>query len=287
MRRLLHTWMMRAGLLFLSATTIALGAEARQRPIEEFVDAQGRVAIPGPPGGLTEPPIGNILAWMKWLPSDDCATTPGLRRAAKVDFAALADRYLASKGLPTFGTSYDGSITERPVEGGAIVSVRLHTRNAPAWVRENPWMDANCDGFYSTGDSIGATAWVFGSNAAQLAAGASPSLVDAEFHLVFFSPAMGAPMPDLVQFSIDPVYLNKRIYISIAAHGDGLLAAGAPLAGLGEPGDPAALVIRQVGLLETYANLPDAADQPQGHEGIWSNAGYPAEVVEIKPIGGP
>lgn len=262
-------------------------AQARQRSIDEFVNAQGRVPIPGPPGGLTEPPIGNILAWMKWIRSEDCATTPGLRRAAKVDFAGLADRYLASKGLPTLGTTYDGSITERPVDGGAIVSVRLHTRNAPAWVRDNPWLDANCDGYNSAGDKIGATSWLFGSNAAQLAAGGTPALVDVEFHLVFLSPAMGAPMPDLVQFSIDPVYLNKRIYVSIAAHGVGELAAGAALAGLGEPGDPAELVLKQVGLLETYADLPDAAEQPQGHPGIWSNGGWPAEVLNVRPIGAP
>lgn len=251
-------------------------AQARQRPISDFVEAQGTYCggpLAGFPGCKVEGPVGNLIAFQKYV--------DGYRRFVRVDFPGLLDRYLASQGRPTVGTTWSGGITERPLDDGtAMVSVTLHTQNAPAWVRYNAWIDDG-DGRWGPGDSLGPSRWAWGANAAQLAAGAAPSLVDVEFKLVFISPAMGAPMPDLYRFMFDPPYVGKRLYLSITARGTGLLAADAAALGLGEPGDPADLLLHQVGLLETYANLPDAAD-PGNDSGIFNNAGWPAELLELK-----
>lgn len=256
-------------------------AQARQRSIDEFVTAQGTYCggpLPTFRDCMVEWPVGNLIAFQKYV--------DGYRRFVRVDFPGLVDRYLASAGRTPFGTTWSGSITERPLQDGtAIVSVRLLTQNAPAWVRYNAWID-NGDGRWGPGDSLSASSkWAWGANAAKLAAGADPSLVDAEFKLVFVNPSMGAPMPDLYQFLFDPRYVGKRLYISITAHGAGTLAANAAELGLGAPGDPADLLLHQVGLLEVYANLPDAAD-PGNFGGIFNNGGWPAELLEIKPISG-
>lgn len=255
-------------------------AAARQRPIEEFVDAQGTYCggpLVGFPDCKAEGPIGNLVAWQKYV--------DGYRRFVRVDFPALTDRYLVSQGMPALGTTYYGNITERPLpDGTAQVSVRLHTRNAPAWLRYNVWNDNDQNGAWSSGDTLGATFWAWGANAAQLAAGAAPALVDVEFKIVFVNPAMGAAMPDLYQFYFDPVYVGKRLYLSITARGAGELAAGAAALGLGAPGDPADLLLHQVGLLEVYANLPEEAGQPGNDGGIFNNAGWPVELLEVKPL---
>jgi hypothetical protein len=277
-------WIASSAALVLAAAAPAVRADdsaaARQRPIEEFVDAQGTYCG-GPlvnyPGCKAEGPIGNLIAFQKYV--------AGYRRFVRVDFPALTDRYLASEGLPTLGTTYYGSITEQPLpDGTAHVSVRLHTQNAPAWLRYNVWNDNDQNGVWSAGDTLGATFWAWGANAAQLATGSAPSLLDVEFKIVFINPAMGAPMPDLFQFYFDPVYVGKRLYLSITAKGAGELAADAAALGLGEPGDPADLRLHQVGLPEVYANLPEEAGQPGHTGGIFNNAGWPVELLEVKPL---
>ncbi len=278
------SWIASSAALVLAAAAPAALADtaraARQRPIEEFVEAQGTYCggpLINSPGCKAEGPIGNLLGWQKYV--------DGYRRFLRVDFPALTDRYLASEGMPAVGTSYDGSITERPLpDGTAQVSVRLHTRSAPAWLRYNVWNDNDQNGVWSAGDTLGATFWAWGANAAQLAAGAAPALVDVEFKIVFVNPAMGAPMPDLYRFYFDPVYVGQRLYLSITATGTGELAAGAAALGLGAPGDPADLLLHQVGLLEVYANLPDEAGQPGSSGGIFNNGGWPVELLEVKPL---
>jgi hypothetical protein len=270
-----------AALLLLAVPSSGLAAPTRQRPIEDFVAKQGTYCVqlaPGAPCFLAEGPIGNILAFMKW--------TDGYRRFARVDYAALVDRYLEAHGLPTWGTTYDGSITERPLpDGRAEVSVRLHTRNTPGWVTYRTWNDANGDGVGTGSELSGPTLKAWGHTASELASGAYPALVNVEFHLVFVNIAMGAPMPDMTQFSFDPAYIGTRLYTSITASGAGELAADAATLGLGAPGAPADLVLHQVGLFEVWGELPDAAEKPAGHEGIWNNSGWPTEVLELKPFG--
>ncbi len=279
MRNVVVKWLACAALLLGALAGRALAAPTSQRPIEDFVNAQGTYCIPPQyyPTCNVEPPIGNLVAWQRWI--------DGYRRFARVDFVGLVDRYLEANGMPTFGTSIMGSITERPLpDGTAQVSVRLHATHAPAWVTYRKWIDLNGDGVGTGNELSGPTLKAWGNGAAALAAGAAPSLGDVEFKIVFINPSMGAPMPDLYRFYFDPVYAAAKLYMSIAAQGIGELGGDAATIGLGDPGAPADLLIHQVGLLEVFASLPETAGQPGMHEGIFNNGGWPVELLEIKPI---
>ncbi|MFT3917457.1 MAG: hypothetical protein QM704_26240 [Anaeromyxobacteraceae bacterium] len=259
------------------------------RPIEEFVQAQGTYCYRTAPDAacfLAEPPVGNVIGWAEF--------EDGYRRFVRVDFAGLVDRYLAANGLPVWGTRFKGSITERPLKDGrAEVTVVLHTRNAPAWLRYNPWNDANGDGLGTSNEVTAPSAWVWGPRAADLATGAEAALVDLEYTVVFVSPRMGAPMPDLLQFSFDPVYMDapgdlKRLSTSIVAWGVGELRPDAGAVGLGTAGEPMALWVNQVGLFRLRERLAeDPAHVPPGPmwERFMKNGGWLVEQVELEPVG--
>jgi len=236
-----------------------------QRPIEEFVAAQGTYCVvmgTNPACVLFEPPAGNVLGWI--------SIQDGVRYFAKVDFAGLADRYLGG----VLGTTFEGSITERRMpDGRAEVSVRLHTRDALAWVSGRTQTPAG---------SWGPAFPLFGHPAHQVEAGADAAFADCEFRFVFVNPAMGAPMPDLTQFSFDPAYIGQRLFESISARARGLTPDHAP----------AALVLHMTGLMETYQQIVERRVERYGEDweapsthGIWTDAGWPGGVLEIKPIG--
>lgn len=236
-----------------------------QRPIEEFVAAQGTFCVvmgSNPACVLFEPPVGNILGWI--------SIQDGVRYFAKIDFAGLADRYLGG----VLGTTFEGSITERLMpDGRAEVSVRLHTRNALAWVSGRTPTPTG---------SWGPAFPLLGHPAQQVEAGADPALADCEFRFVFVNPAMGAPMPDLTQFSFDPAYVGQRLFESISAQARGLTPDHAP----------AALVLHMTGLMETYQQILERRVERYGEDwvaptthGIWTDAGWPGGVLEIKPVG--
>jgi hypothetical protein len=236
---------------------------ARQRPIMDFVSQQGTycVRLGGPSCTLFEPPVGNILGWIE--------IRDGARYLARVDYAGLADAYLGG----ALGTTFEGTITERPLpDGTAEVSVRLHTRNALAWVSRRLPNEAG---------GWGPSVLVFGHPGQQVAAGAEPALADLLFQLVFINTAPGAPLPDMTQFSFDPAYLGTRIFEAIHARASGELADGTP----------AELRIQQVGLLGVYQGLLDHHDEagwePPTTNGIWSDAGWPVGDVELRPSAAP
>src|SRR5437762_111058 len=80
------------------------------RPIADFVSAQGTTAI-------NVPPSPDYFGW----------TDTAHNRAISVDYAGLANNYLAAHGAP-LGTTTDGTINERALPGGrAEVTVLLHT----------------------------------------------------------------------------------------------------------------------------------------------------------------
>ena len=91
-------------------------AAERQRPISEFVTAQGSTT-------QFVPPVPDVLGWATF--SDD----PVL--FAWVDYAGVADEFLHG----ALGTATSGNVIEQPQKDGrAKVHVSLHTRNALAWV---------------------------------------------------------------------------------------------------------------------------------------------------------
>jgi len=289
MRTSITKRMVGLALLALAIPSLALAARPVHRPIEEFTNAQGTYCYQPTPGAAcfaAEPPLGNIVAWSTFQ--------DGYRRFARVDFAGLVDRYLRANGLPVVGTAISGTIVERPLKDGrAEVTVVLHVKRAPAWVRFNPWNDLNGDGLGTSNEVTAPSTWVWGARAAELAAGAAPTLVDAEYTLVFINPSMGAPMPDLLQFSFDPVYMDapgdlKRLSVSIAAWGVGELRPEAVQIGLGDAGEPRALDVVQVGLFELREALAERLDRLPPVPGIdrfMTNGGWLVEIVELEPVG--
>jgi hypothetical protein len=286
---MISKWMRCVAFLAVAVPSLAAASWPAHRPIKEFTDAQGTYCYQPAPGAacfLAEPPVGNIVGWMTF--------EDGYRRFARVDFAGLVDRHLQAHGLPAVGTTFSGTIVERPLKDGrAEVTVVLHTKNAPAWVRYNPWNDLNGDGLGTSNEVTAPSTWVWGARAAELAAGAAPTLVDVEYTLVFISPRMGAPMPDLLQFSFDPAYQDtpgnlKRLSTSIRAWGVGELRPEAVQIGLGDAGEPRALDVVQVGLFklhEALAEHPERLPPVPGIDRFMANGGWLVEVVELEPVG--
>lgn len=151
-------------------------AAERQRPISEFVTAQGSTT-------QFVPPVPDVLGWATF--SDD----PVL--FAWVDYAGVADEFLHG----ALGTATSGNVIEQPQKDGrAKVHVSLHTRNALAWVIELDLDDVNDDVF----DQIANKKPIFGYRPQEVDAKHPASLVDATLDVVFLNTAPGAPLPDLV-----------------------------------------------------------------------------------------
>src|SRR5687767_8006772 len=93
---------------------------ATQRPIADFVNAEGTT-------GIFVPPVADFIGW------GSAAAKPPVRFAS-VDYAELADTYLSGQGL-SLGTRTAGQVTEQELaDGRAKVSVVLHTTDALTWV---------------------------------------------------------------------------------------------------------------------------------------------------------
>ena len=94
-------------------------AQTTQRPISDFVQAQGTFCFPNGSGGclLFVPPVPNFVGW------GDQAGNLG----ASVDYAGLANACFGN----AFGTTTSGVITERALANGrAEDTVLLFTQNA-------------------------------------------------------------------------------------------------------------------------------------------------------------
>lgn len=229
--------------------TAAGTLNAAQRPISEFINAQGTFCFPesgGVPPGATVvngcvifvPPVLNFEGWGTPKSTPQCPT--GIQLAA-VDYAGLANKYLIQSGDQSLGTTMSGTITERPLsDGTAQVVVNLQTKNALAW--------AGCDPNGTTFSFNFATATVlFGNRAAEVANGAQAALASSHLQLVFTEPNMGAPMPDLLQLLAAPVTGQSLITMKFYATADGLLqsAFGVPA------GTPGHLVVAETATLHT------------------------------------
>jgi hypothetical protein len=177
-------------------------AAAGQRPIEDFVNAQGTYCIDDGGGGcyLFVPPVANFIGW----------TDSAREIAASVDYAGLANAWAGY----AFDTETTGTVTERPLpDGRAEVHVRLHTTNALSWV---------VDGFDFNGPLL------FGHRAPDVQAGAEPALGESFLHVRFINTAPGAPLPDLIQLFVAPEEGQELEFISFYARANGPLADGTP-----------------------------------------------------------
>lgn len=234
------------GLLLAIAAPPAIAQEsAHQRPIEDWIEQQGTYCIPDGSDGcvLFVPPIENFLGF----------SDPGSGRSASVDYAGLANDWIEAEsgGSTSFGTTFSGSITERPLsDGRAEVNVRLRTANALAWV---------VDGSDYATDPL-----LFGNRAPAVLAGAESALVSSHLTLRFINTSLGASLPDLIQLLVAPEDGQELRFIGFEANGEGPLA---------DDGGRGRLQIVQRGLLMT------------SFQGAVSD-GFPVEKILLKPVGG-
>ena len=224
--------------------------DAVQRPIEEFVDAQGTFCIDDGGGGcfLFVPPAENFFGW----------GDPAKGICAAFDYAGLANEAIVAGtgGAVDLGTTTSGSVTERPLaDGRAEVHVVLHTKNA------NTFGQSACNDFNT--DPL-----TFGSRPADVIAGADAALGNGTFHIRFISPAPGAPLPDLLQLAFSPEEGQELLMLSIYYTAFGTLHSASGFA----EGTPGRLTCTQTGILFS------------GFHGAVGD-GFPAEIIDLRPVG--
>ena len=245
-------------LLIIAITLVGAGhpAPAVQRPIEDFVDRQGRWCLynVGPPGYqddpctvdsfLFVPPIANFIGW----------TDPAEGRLMSVDYAGLADYYAGG----AFGTETTGTVTERPLKDGrAEIHVRLYTSNALTWMVDDPDL---------TGDFN--RPLLFGHRAPEVLDGEESALGDSFLHVKLINTAPGADIPDLLQVFIAPEEGQEVVFLATNASATGPLRElfGVP------DGTPGRATVVQTGLCMPPAQGP-----------VWD--AFPAEWIKLQPVG--
>ena len=188
-----------------------------QRPIEDFIQAQGTTSVfyrgPYAPG-LPDYAVGFTTAP---CPGEFCQYATS--RIGVVDYAGGANKYLERHGYGSLNTQTDGSITERLLpDGRAEITVVLHTTNALTFA--STW-DYSLP---SPPESAETNVRLFGSSVQDLLRYPSrrPALGDSDLILIFKNPALGAPMPDLVKLFAFGGYPNLELtslYLSVNAAG--------------------------------------------------------------------
>jgi hypothetical protein len=178
-----------------------------QRPISDFVDAQGASSL----GGFQiVPPIENFLGF------DD----PSQDLSISVDYAGLADDYLGGM----LDTTFKGNIIEAELsDGRAEVTVNLHTDNALVWVKQGSFFgDAGkpCEDL----DDL-----LFGVCATAVLRGVEPTLGKSLLRVVFTNTAPNAPLPDLIKILAGEAEEGQElIFISVTASAGGTFIDGSP-----------------------------------------------------------
>ncbi len=186
------------------AVFLAAPAQAAQRPIQEFVAAQGTYCLDDGAGGcaLFVPPVANFVGW----------TVNGETTVASVDYAGLANRsYDCGDGFVgndnPFGTTTDGMVLERALNDGRVeVTVVLHTKNALTWV---------ADGDFASGPLL------FGHRYCDVLKGGDYALGDSQLQVVFYNSAPGATLPDLMELLF--ARFQDLVSISFRSQADGPL----------------------------------------------------------------
>jgi hypothetical protein len=184
-----------------SVVTVPVAAEPEknvlQRPIEDFIDAQGTFWGPN--------------YYVAWLNNEYILH-------ASVDFAGLDNEWIKAKtgGAVDLGTTFSGTITEKPLDDGrTLVHVNLHTKNALTWVYD-----------YSKGKVI------FGSYPNWVATYGWPaSLADCRFDITYITTdEPGAPMLDMFQLIFFPEVGQEVVQNKFVASSKGELngAFGVP-----------------------------------------------------------
>jgi hypothetical protein len=227
-----------------------LTSTAVQRPLSDFLSAQGSTNI-------FVPPVPDFIGWASAF-----ANPPV--HFASVDYAGLAAQWLAANGGPVLGTQMSGTVTERPLpDGTAEVHVVLKTTRALTWA---------FDIADFSGDFLNVPL-LFGRRAQDLAADPDlvPSLTNCQLDLLFTNTAPGAPLPDAVRAFIlgEALPGQSLIRMMFRAEGRGELRAHFGV----EDGAAGRITVVQTGLLMT------------SFKGATADA-FPAEKVELRVVRG-
>jgi hypothetical protein len=239
------------GLLALGRAPSVWADGATQRPISDWVAAQGTYCVDDGMGGcfLFVPPLANFLG----------ASDPASGLLASIDYAGIGNAYIVANGGDSLGTEFAGTVTERPLsDGRAEVHVVLHTHNALTWVVD--------DDIPLTYDFNGPL--LFGNRAPDVLAGAEPGLCDAVFKISFINTAPGAPLPDILQMFSAPEAGQEVTYIQMRCNASGPLRA---LYGVPEGTSGRASIV-QNGLFMT------------GFHGAVGD-GFPVERIDLQAVG--
>jgi hypothetical protein len=236
-------------MLLAVAAVFAAPVQAGQRPIQEFVAAQGTYCVDDGAGGclLFVPPVANFIGW----------GVTGETKWASVDYAGLANRPFdcgdgMTGGANPFGTITDGMVLERPLDDGrAEITVVLHTRNALTWVANENFLGP----------------LLFGHRVCDVLQGADASLGDSHLLVVFYNPAPGAPLPDLMELMV----ARFADFVSISFRSE---AAGTLRAAFGVvDGTYGRAIVSQTGTLFRSGWHGATAD------------GFPAELIHLRVAG--
>jgi hypothetical protein len=210
---------LRGATALLSLMALAHPVDAGQRPISDFLSRQGKFCLQFDANGFLDcsvnhyvsdttvggcvlftPPGANFTGW----------TDPRAAAGASFDYAGLND--VALGGI--LGTTMDGSIDEvLQADGRVIVQVVLHTHRALTFA-------------VASEVDFTSSPLLFGHRAAEVLAGAQPSLGSCTLKLVFRNPAPGAPLPDIEEL----FFCRFADFLSIyfVGQSDGILPNGKP-----------------------------------------------------------
>lgn len=172
-----------------------------------------------------------------------------------IDFAGADARAIQQAGGPNLGSTFTGSITEKPLaDGTALVTVHVQGTNVFTYAYAMPYSP----------DSL-----LFGHDSEEVAAGADAALGTSNFNLTFINTAPMAPLPDLAQLFVNPQPGQVPQRLSITGDATGTLRAA-----FGVPdGTPGEAHTAQVGLLMS----PSPAIAGKGD--------FPSEFVHIEVAG--
>jgi hypothetical protein len=252
------------GLLMLGGVAIARvhAFQTRQRPLADFINAQGTTTCFTPPapaqlGATSDPDKGPV-------------------RFALFDYTGKVAALLQNMYGISLGTTVTGTVTERPLADGRVeVTVNLHTRDALAWA-------INLDLSIPQASQFNNNPLLFGARAQDLIANPSttPALGDIHLRIVFKNTAPGAALPDLVCINsgpdcptVAPCPAGFEIdFFMVEANATGPLhaASGFP------EGSTGRLDVVQTGLIKPAIS--------NGFKGALSDA-FPAERVDLRQIG--
>jgi hypothetical protein len=266
--------------------TLPAQAQTTQRPLSDFLSAQGTYCVDNGMGGcyLFVPPDPNFLGFGTIYPAAADSTYQGrgyLKKSSTVYFAGVDYAGLAAAWENNTGTNpvklkvpvISGTVTERPLpDGKAEVTVVMHTKGANIWVIE---LDVSGDQL----DQIANKPTLFGHRPSDVAMGeAVPALADTLLHVVFTIDKPGAPLPDLVAINYTPA----EKFVAFNAQGEGPLTI---LYGVPE-GTPGKCQITQTGLFDvTFKQL---SEEFKGKAGLNSRVAYdffPVENINLQVVG--